>query len=124
MSRTLIVDDEREVLELFGAFLAGDGFEVTLYDRPDNAVAELRTGRVFDLLVTDIRMPGQIDGFELARTAKALLPDLEVIYVSGWVENLSDVRDYVLGPLLPKPVRAEMLCRAARQILRRPPPTV
>jgi CheY-like chemotaxis protein len=84
----------------------------------NEALAILRSGCSADLLLTDIRMPGGMDGFALATAAKHLLPTLEMIYVSGWVEILPHQGSYPTGPLLTKPVRAEMLCRAAAQMLK------
>jgi hypothetical protein len=57
-----------------------------------------------------------IDGFGLARVAKTHLPRLEVIYISGWIEN-APRQEQLLGPLLRKPSDPETICKAARQLL-------
>ena len=49
----------------------------------DEALAIMRDGSRFDLLFTDIRMPGATDGWALAAEARALTPDLRVIYATG-----------------------------------------
>ena len=113
----LVVDDDTDVLHMVGEILKRDGFDVDLASGPKEALAAIASGRAFDLLLSDIRMPGPLDGFGLARAAKRELPLLEVIYISGWVENLPE-EPYVLGPLLGKPVHPQILCRAVRQILK------
>jgi CheY-like chemotaxis protein len=113
----LVVDDDRDVLDMVGQILRNDGFAVDLASGPGAALAAIAAGRPVDLLLTDVRMPGPLDGFGLARAAKQHLADLEVIYISGWVENLPE-ESYVLGPLLGKPVHPQVLCRAVRQLLK------
>ena len=118
----LLVDDDVDVLEMFGAILAKEGFAVRPAGNGNAAIAAIDAGAGFDLLITDIRMPGAFDGFALARAARKRLPALQVIYISGWVETLP-ARDYVLGPLLCKPLRPATLCLAARQVLGLTPST-
>jgi CheY-like chemotaxis protein len=113
----LLVDDDEEVLAYVSDLLTDHGYEVIPAASPATALAIIGAGRKIDLLLTDVRMPGSLDGFALARAAKAQLPDLGVVYVSGWIETLPALDDYVLGPLLTKPFRTEMLVRAIEQSL-------
>jgi CheY-like chemotaxis protein len=83
MSTVLLVEDELLVRELAFEDLRDAGFDVTAANDGDEALAILRDGRPFDLLFTDIRMPGQTDGWDLAREAKAIIPGLRVIYATG-----------------------------------------
>ena len=48
------------------------------------ALAILQKDRAFDLLFTDIRMPSEMDGWELAAEAKRLIPDLQVVFATGF----------------------------------------
>jgi CheY-like chemotaxis protein len=84
MGRVLLVEDELLVREVAAEDLGEAGFEVTPASDGDEALAILRGGTGFDLLFTDIRMPGDIDGWELAREAKQRLPGLRVIYATGF----------------------------------------
>lgn len=73
-----------------------------------------------DLLFTDVVMPGPVRGPELAQQAKALQPDLEVLFTSGYTEN-AIVHEGRLDPgvhLLSKPHRREELARKLRHLLR------
>jgi CheY-like chemotaxis protein len=83
MSSVLLVEDELLVRELAYEDLGDAGFDVTAANDGDEALGLLREGRRFDLLFTDIRMPGTTDGWELAREAMQLLPDLRIIYATG-----------------------------------------
>jgi CheY-like chemotaxis protein len=83
MGRVLLVEDELLVREVAAEDLGEAGFDVTPVSDGDEALAILRDGSEFDLLFTDIRMPGSADGWELARQAKQLIPGLKVIYATG-----------------------------------------
>ena len=74
----------------------------------DEALAILHRGTAFDLLFTDIRMPGSTDGWELAREAKQLIPGLRVIYATGFGDagdGLGDGECYVRKPYNLKDLR-------------------
>ena len=101
MTTVLLVEDELLVRELAYEDLSEVGFEVTPASDGDEALAILQEGRSFDLLFTDIRMPSSVDGWELARQAKALLPGIKVIYATGLGDagdNLADGETYVRKP--------------------------
>ena len=97
----LLVEDELLVRELASEDLSDAGFEVTQASDGDEALTHLRGGRQFDLLFTDIRMPGETDGWELAREARRLIPGLRVIYATGLGEagdELASEERYVRKP--------------------------
>ncbi len=81
--RILLAEDEMLIRELAAEDLEEAGYEVVTTATGDEALALLEGGTRFDVLFTDIRMPGQVDGLELARRARTLLPDLPVIYATG-----------------------------------------
>jgi CheY-like chemotaxis protein len=82
--RILLAEDEMLIRELAAEDLAEAGHDVVAVGSGDEALALLETDSAFDLLFTDIRMPGAVDGVELARRAKAISPDLPVIYATGY----------------------------------------
>jgi len=101
MNTVLLVEDELLVRELAFEDLAEAGFEVTAASDGDEALAYLEGGRRFDLLFTDIRMPGSVDGWELAERAKAMMPGIKVVYATGLGEaadQLSPEERYVRKP--------------------------
>ena len=84
MSTVLVVEDEALIRELAVEELTDAGFIVSHAPDGVTAVQMLETGAQFDVLVTDIRMPGSIDGWELGRVAASLLPAIKIIYVTGY----------------------------------------
>ncbi len=89
----LVVEDEWLIRDTVVEVLAQAGFRVFEADQGEMALATLQEhGPAIDLLFTDIRMPGRLDGLELARRARALLPGLAILVASGnWVPTLSDL---------------------------------
>jgi CheY-like chemotaxis protein len=110
MARILLVEDEMLVRELAFEDLTDAGHEVTAAASADEGLVILRQDGGFEVLFTDIRLPGELDGWELATQGKQLIPNLKVIYATG----LNDDTDRV-GPgekLLAKPYRKDDLLNA------------
>lgn len=84
MKRVLLAEDEALLRVMAEEDLIELGCTVHAACDGEAAFAILQSGAQFDVLVTDIRMPGTIDGWDLARRARALLPEIGVIYVSGY----------------------------------------
>ena len=106
--KALLVEDEVLVREVASEDLAEAGFEVTTASDGDEALAILRQDAGFQLLFTDIRMPGSADGWALAREAKKLIPGLRVIYATGLGDagdGLDDGEWYVRKPYNLKDLR-------------------
>jgi DNA-binding NtrC family response regulator len=80
-TRVLVVDDKENMLKLFEKILA-DGYEVTTAGDGSRALA-LVAGESFDVVVTDIRMPGA-GGFEVLHAVKARSPSTEVVMMTGY----------------------------------------
>ena len=101
----LVVDDEEDLLDIAIAYLDEMGF--TSFQAPDGASALeiLKLHDEIDLLVTDIVMPGGMNGVELVEKARILRPDLKIIYSSGFPAEALAERSMSLvdGPLLHKP---------------------
>jgi CheY-like chemotaxis protein len=112
--RVLVVDDVPEVLDVVAAILADLGYEVVGACDGTRALGVLAEGRGFDLLFTDITMPG-IHGFELARRAKALQPTLKIMYLTGYSPMIPDGTGETFGPVLRKPFRPNELEAAVRR---------
>lgn len=83
----LLVEDEALLLEMTKSDLEDLGFTVIPASNGDDALQILQTGAPISALLTDIRMPGLHDGWELARRARDLHPALPVLYASGFSAN-------------------------------------
>ena len=81
--RVLIVDDQREVRRMLSAGVEtlGPEFSVLAVPSGEEAVLELSLQK-FDLLVTDVRLPG-ISGLEVLRRVRTSRPDLKIILITG-----------------------------------------
>ena len=81
--RVLVVDDEVSVGSLIRTALCDEGYEVSLATHPDEAIALVEdAGERFDLLISDLVMPG-IDGHELVARVRSHDPRMRVILISG-----------------------------------------
>jgi CheY-like chemotaxis protein len=119
--RVLVVEDDEMVRRFVREQVAGIGYEVLSAANAAEALRLLESGEAIDLLFTDVVMPGEMDGRQLAEAARQLRPDLPVLYTSGYTEN-AIVHQGRLDPgvlLLNKPYRladlAEKLAAALKQ---------
>lgn len=81
--RVLVVEDEPHLREAVSAALALEGFSVTEAADGDEAAGLVDDPDRFDLLVTDVQMPGVLDGLGVAARARARQPDLPIVVATG-----------------------------------------
>ena len=110
----LVVEDEAVLLDVVAAELADAGFRVLCAANAEEADGMLGAGAGIDLLFTDIRLPGRLDGWDLAERARALNPALPVIYVTGY--SAEAPRQVSASVLVMKPYRPSAIVRVARQL--------
>jgi CheY-like chemotaxis protein len=115
----LVVEDDPLVRENVVAQLKKLGYHTITASNGPEALALLNQGLAFDLLFTDMIMPGGMNGRELAEAATRQRPGLPVLYMSGYPQAaMSD--DGRLDPgitLLSKPYRPSDLARSIREVL-------
>lgn len=87
----LLVDDEQDILDLGIGVLREAGYDVLPALNGDIALILLEQKLPFRLLVTDIIMPGMLDGFALARKARETRPDIRIVYTTGF-SGAADIR--------------------------------
>jgi len=81
--RLLLVEDEFLIRMTLSEVLADDGFEVVEAEDGHAALAHLESQDDFAAMLTDIQLPGGIDGRILAEKVRVRRPDLPVIFMSG-----------------------------------------
>jgi CheY-like chemotaxis protein len=135
----LIVDDEPLLLEVASAYLEQMNYHTLIADGPQAALRILGGEAIIDVLFSDIRMPGKIDGFELAILGRALRPTLKVILTSAysWLDDEATVENkldhcsvgdhktsaakkyvgHVAQSILHKPYSAKALAKKMQQAL-------
>ena len=115
--RILVVEDNEEVRLAVVDMLMGWGYEVVAAENPDVAVAILEKDIDFDLLFTDIVMPGSTSALELGAMAQRLRPRIAVLLTSGFTRDLIPAGDQPDYPLIAKPYRGEELRAKVRSVL-------
>ena len=106
----LIVEDESDVRDVASGYVEALGYGVLTARDGDEALALVKSDTPIDLLLTDIVMPGTLDGFALGRAALAVRPNLKVLHVSGYAQHLAAGRHGAdSGAILAKPYRKEQL---------------
>ena len=98
----LLVEDEDDLLSLTAAALRNLDYKVVEATSGTEALDIVEAGKRFDLLLTDIVMPG-MGGFDLARRVRSRYETVPVVYMSGYVGISKQDMGDVLGPLLQKP---------------------
>ena len=114
----LVVEDNPNVRKTVVRQLHDLGYKTIEADNGAKALELTRGGLEFDLLLTDVIMPGGVTGYQLADELRADRPDLKILFTSGYTElaasNGSSARN---DPLLSKPYRKQDLGRAVRSAL-------
>ena len=115
----LVVDDRPEVAGLASAILEEQGYTVTVAHDAREALAALDGDASFDLLFTDLIMPGGVNGVVLAREVKRLRPRMKVLLTTGQAhiaaERGQDPADEF--DVINKPYNREALVRRVRTVL-------
>ncbi len=116
--RILVVEDEPDVRETAVAMLNEHGYETVEAGDGNEAVRRLCDEGPFDLLFTDVVLPGGTNGAQLAKQARNIHPRLKVLFTTGYSENavVHDGRVDKGVVLISKPYRREELLRAVRAV--------
>src|SRR6201992_3098760 len=115
----LVVEDDEEVREVAVSMLTELGYRVVKARDAASALVVVDSGIPIDLIFTDVMMHGTVRSPELARKAKERLPDVAVLFTSGYTQN-AIVHGGRLDPgveLLAKPYTREALARKIRHVL-------
>jgi CheY-like chemotaxis protein len=110
--RILVADDQEIICELLAEYLQADGHQVTTAANGTEALDRFREG-AFDVVITDQSMPG-LNGVQLAEAIKSTHPDLPVILLTGFGDELQATGQLPPGIdlIVGKPVSASDLRRA------------
>lgn len=115
----LLVEDDELVSRYASSQLSDLGYRVIIAKSGKDAINIIRDNKNIDLLFTDIVMPGGINGFVLAQQARVILPDIKVLFTSGYTdETLIDDNNLLKGArLLNKPYQHSDLAKSVRSTL-------
>ena len=118
----LVIDDEPTVRMLVTEVLEDLGYTAIEAAEGLSGLKLLQSDRRIDLLVTDVGLPGGLNGRQVADAARATRPDLKVLFITGYAENAA-VGNGHLEPgmhLLTKPFAMEVLAGRIRDLINNP----
>lgn len=115
--RILVVEDDEGMRFLLRDFFEEEGFEVETAEDGSKVVSKL-IKKLFDLVITDIRMPG-LSGLEILSTLKQIQPGITVVVITAF--GSKDVRNRTLArgadAYLEKPIQLEKLKSLVNQLI-------
>ncbi|MBI9108015.1 MAG: sigma-54-dependent Fis family transcriptional regulator [Spirochaetales bacterium] len=122
--RILVADDEKGLRDSIAEYLSLDGFEVRTAENGLSAM-RLMEDEVFDVLVTDLKMPGA-DGLEVLAHLRSIESDIPVIMISAFGE-ISDAveamklgaEDYLVKPFETEELRLKVIRAGEKRMMRR-----
>jgi signal transduction histidine kinase len=100
--RILLIDDDPPVRAVLRAMLASEGHTVVEAADGVDGLARVERGDSFDLVLTDLGMPG-VNGWQVVRGVRLLRPELPVVLITGW-DQLEPEGDDVADAVVAKPV--------------------
>lgn len=110
--KILVVDDEPEIRGFLTDALAESGHEVSTAANGQKALEALGSGETFDVVLTDLHMPGAVDGGMLAAHIKMYRPETPVILMTGDDLTTTDRKEMAangIRVILSKPFQIEKL---------------
>ena len=115
MARILVVDDEEGIRSFLAEALESEGHQVVQAADGERAL-RLLAERGFELLITDLKMPG-LDGLELMRRVRAEQPELEIVMLTahGTVETAVEAMKLGAFDYLQKPIDVDVLAEKIKQ---------
>src|SRR3954471_9870167 len=118
----MVVEDEPEIRELVATSLAVEGFQVVCAEDAAAALRLLDEHPEVELLFTDILMPGDLHGYDLARQARRIKPGIKLLYTSGYplAAAIGKSAPIEEARMVNKPYRLEQLIDEIRRALAAP----
>jgi len=116
----LLIEDDESARAVLERVLAASGLDVTSVGTGEEAVDLFEQGYSFELLVTDIRLPGECDGWSAAIAARRFNPEISVIYMTASHQQNCPVTRSVF---LRKPVKPKLFLDIVGALLNRSLPT-
>lgn len=114
----LIVEDDQDIQIIVEEALTDGGYGSVIAISGEEAVARLRSDEVKYLaLVTDINLPGRLDGWEIARVAREIDPAFPIVYMTGAAADDWPSKGVPNSILLNKPFAPAQLVTAVSQLL-------
>ena len=117
----LLVDDNDAFREMTALALGSLGYSVTTCESPEAAIATAADNPPFELLMTDVIMT-KMNGIDLAAEVRRILPDIKVLFCSGYPESALARQglDLGIGEFLMKPISLSALSSTLQEMVGAP----
>jgi PAS domain S-box-containing protein len=117
----LLVDDDATVRMLLAEVLTESGYKLLEAGDGASAMKHLGTDLRIDMMVTDVGLPGGMNGRQVADAARTMRPDLKVLFITGYAENAAITSGHLEAgmQILAKPFAMSTLANKVREMLER-----
>nr|WP_249804992.1 response regulator [Bradyrhizobium sp. CW4] len=120
----LVVEDERLIQELVEAALTEGGFETEIVGSGEEAITLLQDDATnYRALLTDIHLKGTLTGWDVAKRAREVNPEIPVVYMTGAAASEWPSHGVPNSVLLNKPFAPAQVVTAVSQLLNQIPPS-
>ncbi|WP_226858136.1 response regulator [Diaphorobacter aerolatus] len=85
--RIMVIEDEATIPALIAEVLEEAGYMVLTAEDGPSGLSILQQPGIIDMLVTDVGLPGGLNGRQVADAARVTRPDLQVLFITGYAEN-------------------------------------
>jgi PAS domain S-box-containing protein len=113
----LLVEDDPRLRRVLSKRLRGLGYEIIEADSGAAAIVQVATRPEVALVFTDMVMPGGMTGYDLAKAALSIKPELKILFTSGYAEPAIARQGLKTGAWLKKPYTADELAEKIREVL-------
>ena len=119
----LVVDDERSIRMLITEALADLGYASIEAGDGAAALKVLQSEASINLMITDVGLPNNLNGRQVADAGRALRPQLKVLFITGYAENAGVHHDHLDHDMhiMMKPFALDTLARRVTDIIASPP---
>ena len=117
IQRILVVEDEFLIRLTLAEVLADEGYDVLEAESGDEGAAMLAANPDIAVLLTDIQLPGKLDGRALVEQARKARPDLPVIFMTGRPDAMEPLTPGRREIYVPKPYLPSEICAAVKRML-------
>jgi len=120
----LIVEDEALIQEMVGEALVDGGFQTEIVSSGEDAVALLKGDPTkYRALLTDVHLAGKLTGWDVAKQAREINPEMPVVYMTGAGADQWPSHGVPNSVLLSKPFAPAQVVTAVSQLLNQVPPS-
>ena len=118
----LLIDDEHAVRSLAAEVLEELGYRIVMAADGNEGLERLRSKTRFDVLITDVGLPGGLNGRQVADAARLLRPGIKVLFITGYAENAVLNHGHLAAGMqvLTKPFAMETLASRVKQLIEQP----